>query len=130
MLEIGIVEQCSMHYAALRKVIERITRHLFTINKYIIATSGTGIYTKLLQGMLDHEHITVECKIDISRGSYIGEHDIALVGIDTTATALATIELYVIRATVIGIDLIIDKLVATKDDCRVNLPHEKVILRG
>ena len=111
-------------------MIECVSRYLLSAYKDIVAACSTGIDTQLLQGMLDHKHVAIEGEIDICGRSDIGEHDVALVGIDTSASALAAVHPDSIPAAVGHVNLAVDKLVAPEDDRRLYLPHEKIVLRG
>ena len=129
-VEIGVIEHCTVHYAAAGQMIEGIARYLFATNENIVASRCPCIHAKTLQSILNHQHVTVEGKIDICRRGNVGEHEVAAVGKHATATALATIELYIVGATESDIDLAFNKLVAPEDYSRLNLPDEKVVLRG
>ena len=65
MLEISVVEHGAMHYAAVGKMIERVTRDLLAVDEYVVTACGTRIDTQPLQGVLHHEHVPVEGKIDV-----------------------------------------------------------------
>ena len=60
----------------------------------------------------------------------VGEHYVAKIGIHTAATALAAIDLNVVRLAVVEVHLIGNKLIAAENDRWRNLPHEKNVVIG
>ena len=130
MFYVGIVEHSAVNDTAARQMIESIARYLFATNENIISACGTGLQPEFLQHVFHHKHIAVECKIHIACGSDIRKHYIALVGIDATATTLAAIHLYIVRLAIGGVDLAVNKLVATKNNRGGHLPHKEIVGSG
>ena len=127
--EIGIVEHCAMYYATTGQFVECVARHLLAAHKNIVAAGCPCIHTKTLQSILDHQHVTVEGKIDIGIGGNVREHQVAAVGKDTAATTLAAIKLDIIGLAERHIHFALNQLVSPEYDRGLNLPDEKVLMR-
>ena len=87
-----------------------------------------SVDTYFLQSVGYHSHVSAERIGHIGVRSYIGEHHVALVSIDTSTSALAAVSLYAVLDTVFYIYLVLRNLIASEYYGGLHLPHEEAIV--
>ena len=125
---VRVVEHSAVHDATPGDVVEGISRHLSPADEDIIPPAGLRVHAQSVQYQHQHVDVAVEREVDPLVLCDVGEHDVAAVGIDASATALAPIGLNAVCAAVVHVHLVLYQLVASEDDRRVALPHEEAVV--
>ena len=117
-----------MNNAVSRYVIERVARHLPAVDENVVTPTGLCVDAQFAEHQRHEVDVAVEGEVHLFVACDVGEHDVRHVGIHTPASAFAAKGGNAVLETILQVDFCLDDLVATEDDTRFHLPHEKTVV--
>ena len=117
-----------MHDTGLRFQEKSITGNLLSIHEHIIPSGTLGIQPYRLQIACQYLEIPFKSGLDIRSVRDIGEHNVALVGIDASAAALSAEKIDSLFLAVRHVDLRLHNLIPSENHRRRHLPHKESVL--
>lgn len=124
-IKVGRKKQCPVDDGPVGKLPHRIAADLETAYHDIIASGLHGIKAKRSQAFCEGGKIPVKDLGSLCPTGYDRNHDIAFIGIDTSAAAFASDHLDSMFPAILDIDLCLKVLITSYYNRRRRLPHKK-----
>lgn len=125
---VGIEEHGAVGYAASVHIIKGVAGDFPVVDEDIVAAGVGGVQAEGTEEGCHDACVVCECGDDIAGSGDVAEHDVVPVGKDASSAAFASVELNAVVAAVVKVDFHFYPLVASEDDCRVNLPEEENVV--
>ena len=128
---VGVVEHCAVNDVAVGQVVKGVAANLAaSLEHNVVAPRNFHIGTKLAKGRSHGLGIVGKQRLHGAFTRDEAPHDVAAVGKDGPATALAAHHIDAFFAAEVEVYLLVGHLVAAHDYCGVQLPGKQVVVLG